>query len=558
MKLKTQKKEVTVRGAVGGGPGQESNLRPRPSPKTPPCICGCPQGTNIREWIQTIAQHEAYGKTFEQAVEEAFYAIAENNPFVATVGRVCPHPCEDECNRKAVDEAVAINAMERFVGDYALEKGLPLKKLSDTKFEEKVAVIGAGPAGLTCAYHLARMGYPVTVFEAFPKAGGMLYYGIPPYRLPRDILQKEIDRILALGVELKLGVVVGRDISYEDLKKQYRAIFVGIGAHKGKKLGVPGEDAPNVWTGTEFLNKCNSGERVDIGDKCLVIGGGDTAIDAARVARRLGADVTILYRRTRVEMPAIKPEIEGAEEEGVKIELLVAPKEVLKDESGKAYALRCIRMELGEPDESGRRRPIPIPGSDFDVPCTAVIAAISQEPDFEPIPNLREGKDWVKVDKHMRTKEEGVFAGGDVLELGLATIAIGQGKRAAVAIDCYLRGKPYPEDPQLPPVVKPERMNIAYYKKADRNKRPHVPVSERFANPDIEIQKGLTKEQFLAESKRCMSCGMCFDCETCWMFCQNGVFEKLPKGQHYKFKIELCNGCKKCAEQCPCGYIDMV
>lgn len=558
MKLKTPKKDIVVRATPGGGAGETSNLRPRPTPKTPPCVCGCPQGTDIRGWVQALAQHEAYGKTVDQVLEEAFYAIAENNPFPATCGRVCPHPCEDQCNRIEVDEPVHINAMERHIGDFALEKGLPLRREGDARYDEKVAVIGAGPAGLTCAYHLARKGYRVTVFEAFPKAGGMLYYGIPPYRLPRDVLQKEVDRILALGVELRLGTVVGRDVSYDDLKKEYRAIFVGIGAHKGKLLRIPGEDAPNVWTGTEFLNKCNSGEKVEVGNKVLVIGGGDTAIDAARVSRRLGAEVTILYRRTRVEMPAIKPEIEGAEAEGVKIELLVAPKEVIKGPDGRAVALRCLRCELGEPDDSGRRRPVPVEGSDFDVPCTAIIAAVSQEPDFEPLPHLREGKDWVKVDAHGQTKESGVFAGGDVLDLGLATIAIAQGKRAAVAIDCFLRGQPMPEEPAKPPVIKGDRMKLSWYKKAPRNRPSEMPVEERLANPEAEIATGLSRDETIAEAKRCLSCGMCFDCETCWMFCQNSVFERLPKGQHYKFKIELCNGCKKCAEECPCGYIEMV
>jgi len=558
MKLKTPKKDIVVRATPGGGAGETSNLRPRPSPKTPPCVCGCPQGTDIRGWVQALAQHEAYGKTVDQVLEEAFYAIAENNPFPAVCGRVCPHPCEDGCNRKDVDEAVHINAMERHIGDFALEKGLKLRVETDARRDEKVAVIGAGPAGLSCAYHLARKGYRVTVFEAFPKAGGMLYYGIPPYRLPRDVLQREVDRILELGVELRLNTTVGRDISYEDLKKEYRAIFVGIGAHKGKMLRIPGENAPNVWTGTQFLNQCNSGERPEIGDKVLVIGGGDTAIDAARVSRRLGAEVTILYRRTRTEMPAIKPEIEGAEAEGVRIELLVAPKEVIQGPDGRAVALRCLRCELGEPDESGRRRPVPIEGSDFDVPCSAIIAAVSQEPDFEPLPHLREGKDWVKADAQMKTREEGVFAGGDVLDLGLVTIAIAQGKRAATSMDCYLRGQPVPEEPAKPPVIKGDRMKLSWYKKAPRNKPSELPVDVRLANPEAEIASGLSREQTIEEVKRCLSCGMCFDCETCWMFCQNSVFERLPKGQHFKFKIELCNGCKKCAEECPCGYIDMV
>lgn len=554
---KVVKKPIITRGGVSGGTGQTSNLRPKPSPKTPPCTLGCPSEGDIRTWIQVISQHEAYNKTLEQALEEAFYIIVDKNPFPAICGRVCPHPCMDECNRRVLEGAVDINALERFVGDFGLEHNLKLKKITDDEQTEKVAVIGAGPAGLSCAYQLARRGYKVTVFEAFPKAGGMMYYGIPPYRLPRDVLQREIERILDLGVELRLGVTVGREIRIEDLRKEYKAIFVSIGAHKGLKLGVSGEDVPNVFTGTEFLNKMNSGQKVEVGDKVLVIGGGDTAIDAARVARRLGADVTILYRRTRNEMPAIKPEIEGAEEEGVKIELLTAPAEVVV-ENGRAVGLKCIRMQLGEPDKSGRPRPIPIPGSEFFVPATAIITAISQEPDFDPLPEIRSGKDWVKVDEYGRTAIEGIFAGGDVVNLALVTTAVGQGRIAAEAIDCYIKGKPLPVKPPKAEVIKPERMKIAWYKPAQPNKRPHLAPEARLANPDAEIEGPYTVEQMMAEAKRCMSCGMCFDCETCWMFCQNSVFVKLPKGQHYGYKLELCNGCKKCAEECPCGYIDMV
>ncbi len=213
---------------------------------------------------------------------------------------------------------------------------------------------------------------------------------------------------------------------------------------------------------------------------------------------------------------------------------------------------------MGPSAVGSRRRPVPVEGSDFEVPCTAIIAAVSQEPDFEPLPHLREGKDWVKADAHGRTKEPGVFAGGDVLDLGLATIAIAQGKRAAIAIDCFLRDRPLPEEATKPPVIKGDRMKLSWYKKAPRNRPSEMPVAQRLANPEAEIATGLSRDEAIAEAKRCLSCGMCFDCETCWMFCQNSVFERLPKGQHYKFKIELCNGCKKCAEECPCGYIEMV
>ncbi len=358
--FKEVKKPVIKSGAGSGG--EISNLRPRYIEKTPPCIGNCPSGTDIRGVLTTIAQAEAYGRTTEQAYEIAWRMILENNPFPATCGRVCPHPCEAGCNRNDKDGPVAINAIERFLGDFALAKGLKPASLTEEKFSEKVAVVGAGPAGLSCAYHLARRGYSVTVFEAFSKAGGMLRYGIPEYRLPRQVLDAEIHRIADMGVEIKCNTVIGKDIALDQLKNDYQAVFVGIGAHKGLKLRVPGEDAPNVYTGTEFLNRANSGDKVEVGGKVLVVGGGDTAIDAARISKRLGADVTIVYRRTRNEMPAIAPEIEGALEEGVKIEFLAAPVEIVL-ENGRATGMKCIRMELGEPDASGRRRPVPKAGS---------------------------------------------------------------------------------------------------------------------------------------------------------------------------------------------------
>lgn len=549
--FKEVKKPVIKSGAGSGG--EISNLRPRYIEKTPPCIGNCPSGTDIRGVLTTIAQAEAYGRTTEQAYEIAWRMILENNPFPATCGRVCPHPCEAGCNRNDKDGPVAINAIERFLGDFALAKGLKPASLTQEKFSEKVAVVGAGPAGLSCAYHLARRGYSVTVFEAFSKAGGMLRYGIPEYRLPRQVLDAEIQRVADMGVEIKCNTVIGKDIALDQLKSDYQAVFVGIGAHKGLKLRVPGEDAPNVYTGTEFLNKANSGDKVEVGGKVLVVGGGDTAIDAARISKRLGADVTIVYRRTRNEMPAIAPEIEGALEEGVKIEFLAAPVEIVL-ENGRATGMKCIRMELGEPDASGRRRPVPKAGSEFTIETTAIIAAISQEPEFDGFAMLKEGKDWIKADEWGATKAEGVYSGGDDIELGLVTIAISQGRFAAEAMDARFRGKQL-ERHQQPPLVKSDNMKLAWYKDAVRNERQQIPPQERGFG--TEIEKGLTEQQALDEAKRCMSCGMCMDCETCWMYCTNSCFVKLPKGEHYKVKLEVCNGCKKCAEECPCGYIEM-
>ena len=552
MPLFKEVKKPVIKATSAGG--EISPLRPRYAPKTPPCIGTCPGGTDIRGWLTTIAQAEAYGRTPEQAYEIAWRMITDRNPFPAVCGRVCPHPCEDRCNRKDKEGPVAINAMERFIGDFGIEKGLKLVRLGEERYSEKVAVVGAGPAGLSCAYQLARRGYPVTVFEAFSEPGGMLRYGIPRYRLPRNVLDAEIQRIVDLGVELKCNFVIGKDISVEQLRQEHRAVFVGIGAHKGIQLRVRGEDAPNVLTGTQFLNQANSGQAVQVGGKVIVIGGGDTAIDAARVSQRLGAEVAIIYRRTRAEMPAIQPEIEGALEEGVNIEFLAAPTEILVQD-GRATGLRCIRMQLGAPDSSGRPRPVPQPGTEFDVEASTIIAAISQEPDFDGFVGLHEGKDWIKIDPWGATAMEGVWAGGDDVDLGLVSIAVGQGRFAAEAIDAYLRGKPL-EKPPLPPPVATDRMKLEWYKEAFRHDRNHVPVAERAM--DTEIERGLSEEDALAEAKRCMSCGTCMDCETCWMYCTNSCFVKLPKGEHYKVKLEICNGCKKCAEQCPCGYIDLI
>lgn len=504
----------------------------------------------------TIAQAEDYGRTPEEAVTAAWEMLAARNPFLAVCGRVCPHPCETECNRKEKEGAVSINNMERFLGDWGLQHGLKLKKDTEAVQPEKVAVIGSGPAGMTFAYHMAKRGYAVTVFEAFEKPGGMLRYGIPAYRLPDDVLDAEINNILELGVELKCNTTVGKDIPYDQLRQEYQVLFVALGAHKGMKLGLEHEDAPNVWTGTEFLHRCNAGDPPEVGDHVVAIGGGDTAIDAVRMARRLGARATILYRRSRKEMPAIDEEIEGAEEEGVEFHFLAAPVGILMD-GDKACGLVCQRMELGEPDASGRRRPVPIEGSEFDVRCSTIVAAISQEPDFAGLDHLREGSDWVKADELGKTDQDGVYAGGDVLKLWLVTGAIFQGRRAAEAAHATLRNEPLPE-PLSPNVVGPDKLLMTFYEERPREEVTVLPVEERLAQPDAEIKAAFTLEQAVAEAKRCMSCGYCFDCGNCWSYCQdNAVVKPLVKGQPYSFKLEFCNGCKKCAEQCPCGYIEM-
>jgi len=552
MALFKEVKKPVIRAAAPAG-GEISPLRPQYVAKLPPCAGACPSGADIRGWLTTIAQAEAYGRTNEQACRIAWEKITERNPFPAVCGRVCPHLCEDACSRRKKDGAVAINALEQFIGDFGIAHGLKLSTLTSERHAERIAIVGAGPAGLSCAYQLARRGYPVTVFEAFSRPGGMLRYGIPKYRLPREVLDAEIQRILDLGVTLECNAVIGADVSLDQLRGEYAAVFVGIGAHRGLKLRIPGEDAPNVLTGTEFLNRANNGEEVRVGDKVLVIGGGDTAIDAARVSKRLGADVTILYRRTRSEMPAIAAEIDGALEEGIEIQYLAAPTEVMVKD-GVAVGARCIRMDLGPPDASGRPRPVPRPGSEFELEAGTIIAAISQEPRLDGLAMGRNGDPWIQTQGAAVAEMEGVFAGGDDVELGLVTIAIAQGRFAAEAIDARIRGVPAAPAASLP-CITPERVLLDWYKPAERHERSHVPVPQRAA--DTEVQLALAETEALDEAKRCLSCGMCMDCETCWMYCTTSSFVKLPKGEHYKVKVELCNGCKKCAEACPCGYIEM-
>ncbi|MFI5340360.1 MAG: NAD(P)-binding protein [Candidatus Methylomirabilales bacterium] len=543
-------------GAVGPSDRITSPLRPLYVLKTPPCSDGCPNHTDIRGVLTTIAQAEKHGITYDEAFERAFCLITEKNPLPAVCGRVCPHLCESQCNRAHLDGPASINCLERFVGDYALEKALPLTRLTEERHAEKIAVVGSGPAGLSCAYQLARRGYPVTVFEAFPKPGGMLRYGIPTYRLPRAVLDTEIARVLSLGVELRCGMVVGKDVPYEDLRNGFAAIFVGIGAHKGMRLGVPGEEAPNVLSGVEFLHRVNAGERLDVGQRVVVVGGGDTAVDAARVAARLGAKTTILYRRTIQEMPAVRQEVEEAKQEGIDIQFLAAPKAVVTA-NGCASGLTCLRMELGEPDKSGRRRPVPIPGSEFFVEADTIIAAISQEPDFGDLESFRGERGRIPVDERGETTVAGTFAGGDILELGIVTTAIYHGRRAAETIHARLRSLPL-EASDPPPIIHHDKMRLDFYPKEPRAEMATVPVADRFQDPEREVNLGLTREQAIAEAKRCMSCGLCFQCDNCWKYCQDqAVVKPFDKGQPYRFKLEFCQGCKKCAEECPCGYIEM-
>jgi NADPH-dependent glutamate synthase beta subunit-like oxidoreductase len=569
--LKKNKKKKPLKIHGGASVGEQSPYRPKEVEKQPPCIKACPSGNDIRGWLTTIAHREKIGLSLEEACDLAWMLEMETNPMPSIMGRICPHPCEGDCNRKEKEGAVGINAVERFIGDHGLERGLKPPLIEEGgPYDDKIAVVGSGPSGLSCAYQLARRGYRVTMFESLAKPGGMLRYGIPEYRLPREVIDAEYQRVFDLGVEFKNGVTIGKDIAFDDLRRDFDAVFVGIGAHQGRKLGCPGEDGGGVYTGTEFLRQANSGEAPTVGENVVVIGGGDTAIDAARVtlrlghdvagvSRRMGSQVTILYRRTREEMPAIDREIEEALEEEIKLEYLAAPARILRDQDGKVTRMKIQHMELGEPDSSGRRRPVPIEGKLTEIACDTVITAVSQAPDTESLGAFNE-TGWMEVDEWGRTGIEGVWSGGDNVNLGLATISIGQGRLAALSMHASLHGEvATPESPG--PEIGPDRIIMDFYETKERAERMVMSPAERLAKPDAEIDLGISDEAALEEAARCFSCGNCFGCERCWMYCTPSCFGKItePKlGSFLTINLDTCNGCKKCAEECPCGFLEMV
>jgi formate dehydrogenase major subunit len=507
-----------------------------------------------------VAQREKTGLSREEAYSRAWQMIADVNPFPSVLGRVCPHPCEEHCNRSELDEPLAINAMERFLGDWAIDAGLPLVRLEDGPADEWIGVVGAGPSGLSFAYQMARRGYRVTVYEGKDRPGGMLRYGIPDYRLPPEVLDAEIGRIIDLGVELELNTLVSRDISFEELRTRHATLYLGIGAQMGRGLGIPGEEGPSVWTGTDYLARINCGEQVDLGARVLVVGGGNTAVDAARTARRTGADVTILYRRSREEMPAIHEEVEDALEEGIEVVLLAAPVRLEREADGRLSEIVACRMRLGEPDSSGRRRPIPIPDSEFKIPVDSVVAAVSQSPVLEGFEALDADGNWLMTDDS-GAAGDGILAGGDALGLGIAGDAIVQGRRAAETLHARLRSQPVPgQRGDGRPVIGPDQVMLDYQAERPATQVPKLTGDERITMAAAEVAGTITEEQFLAEASRCYSCGSCFGCEQCSMFCTPGCFIKLEEvapGMYFTLTLDQCEECGKCVEVCPCGFLEV-
>jgi heterodisulfide reductase subunit A-like polyferredoxin len=497
-----------------------------------PCTLTCPAEINVQGYVQLIKM----GK-YEQAVK----LIMERLPLPGVLGRVCPHPCEDKCRRKELDEAVAICSLKRFAADQ-----VDLSAFTPPPVEarpEKVAIIGSGPAGLACAYHLALKGYRSTIFEALDKPGGMLRVGIPDYRLPKDVLNREINNILRLGVTLKTNAALGKDFTLDGLFDQgYKAVFLGLGCHVGKPLGIPNEDADGVIQGVEFLRKNNLGQPLTVGKRLAVIGGGNVAIDVACTARRLGSDVTIVYRRSREEMPAFHHEIEQALCEGVEIIYLAAPLKVVTGSDGKVMGMMCQKMELGEPDASGRRKPVPIPGAEFELPVDMVVPAIGQEAALGAL------ADWgvavskwgtIEVDEtSYQTSREGVFAAGDV-HTGpwIAIEAVGGGIEAAESIDRYLKGVDLTAERVLGKEAHDRWRDLP----RDEEGRPRevmqtLPPEHTCACFD-EIALGFTEGQAIAEAARCINCGVCSECMECVAACQAGAVDHSQKPENVEVEV---------------------
>jgi len=483
----------------------------------PACRATCPAHVNAQGFV-TLMRHGKY--------DEALEIVRDAIPFPGVLGRVCISFCEAECERGMLDDSISIRNLHRFLADYERENNLakPVTRKIDKK--ERVAVVGAGPAGISCAYHLARKGYPVTIFEAKPEAGGLLRYAIPEYRLPRNVLDEEIQRVLDLGVKIKVNTPVKSVRGL--LAKGFKAVFVGTGASVSNKIGLAGEDVKGVIHSVEFLEKVNTGQEVEIGEKVAVIGGGDAAIDAARVAVRLGAsDVTVIYRRSNVEIPAIPSEVEDAKSEGVKFMMLTNPIEIMSPK-GVLTGIRCVRMRLGEPDHSGRSRPVPIVGSEFTMAVNTLILGVGQSANSRGIQTECDCTEYatVKADPAtLQTSIPSVFAGGDVV-LGPLTVvkAVGQGKQAADSIDKYLRGVPLGHS-------LPERHRVQSY---EVDKTRALPAKRAImAKQGIrsrkslfsEVELGFSEETAHSEAERCLGCAVCCDCMQCVKACQRGAID---------------------------------
>ncbi|MFA6019457.1 MAG: NAD(P)-binding protein [Rhodospirillales bacterium] len=600
--------------------------------RAPPCQASCPSGHDIRGWLDIVrgVDKPPAGMSVQ---EYAFHKMTMSNPFPAVMGRVCPAPCEDGCNRNEVEDHVGINSIEHYIGNWALENKVGFPKPAQ-ETGKKIAVIGGGPAGLSAAYQLRKMGHAVTIYDEHAELGGMMRYGIPGYRTPRDVLDGEIKRIIDMGVDAKMKCRVGKDVQLADLEKNNDAIFWAIGTHSGRGLPVPGADAPNCISGVAFLRAFNQGRLKFVTGRIIVVGGGDTSIDVASVARRLG-HITQVHEKDRVEhvvlgqtahdvasaakregadvtltslfpvekMFAAEREVEDAKREGVDIQGGIMPLEVLKGPDGRARALKMCKCTMDG------MTPIPQAGTEFEIECDLIVSAIGQKGDMEGLEAMDNGKGFINADKHFKVPgKDKHFVGGDIVRPHLLTTAIGHGWIASESINTFLKGEEFGKRPKVDvhhfnlidvlrnmgrepekfvttegergtssanfaihnyedrstkEVVPADELFLGHFSYTKRNKREevHISADQVIGNFDERL-KTLTDAQAAAEAKRCMSCGLCFECDNCLVFCPQTAVSRSPKaerglGRYVETDYAKCIGCHICTDVCPTGYIQM-
>jgi NADPH-dependent glutamate synthase beta subunit-like oxidoreductase len=564
--------------------------------RTPPCQGSCPSGEDIRGYLQIVNGIEK--PSGDMSMEEyAFRRSTDANPFPSMMGRVCPAPCQDGCNRNNVEDFVGINSVEQFIGDTAFEHKYTFDN-SATLSDKKIAIIGGGPAGMAAAYQLRRMGHASTIFDDHEELGGMMRYGIPGYRTPRDVLDHECQRIVDMGgIELRMNTRVGKDVSIEQLEKDYDAILWALGCKSGRKLPVPNSDAPNCVSGVAFLEAFNKGTLQVTADKVVCVGGGDTSIDVVSVARRLGkintigkedrpeqviggyvahdsafaaaregAEVTLTSLFEREEMTATEHEVHDALHEGVRIDNGVMPLEVVLDDNGRATALKMAKCTM----EDGR--PIPVEGTEYTIECDLIVSAIGQGGDLsEGLETLDNGRGLIDADAFYQMPDrKGHFVAGDIIRPHLLTTAIGQASIAADSIDHYMKHEDQKKRPKVDvhhrssaEIISSDRLFLGHFPFTPRNKRSASgPSAEEVLGHFEERGIGLSTEQAVSESGRCMSCGMCFECDNCVIYCpQDAIFrvkkDQATMGRYVDTDYDKCIGCHICADVCPTGYIDM-
>jgi 2-oxoacid:acceptor oxidoreductase delta subunit (pyruvate/2-ketoisovalerate family) len=530
---------LDVGSSLANKTGSWRTLRPVYLDRLPPCNHACPAGENIQGWLY----HAESGD-----YEAAWRALTEDNPLPAIMGRVCYHPCETACNRGQLDEAVGINSVERFLGDEAIKLGWHFAPPA-AESGKRVLIVGAGPSGLSAAYHLRRLGHRVKIVEAGPFAGGMMRFGIPKYRLPRDVLDAEVQRILDTGVELELNRKV-TDILDTMREGAFDAAFLAVGAHIAKRAYIPAGEAARMLDAVSVLRGMEGEEKPMLGRRVVIYGGGNTALDVARTAKRLGATESIIvYRRTREKMPAHDFEVEEALQEGVLIKWLSTIKN-MADEG----TLTVEKMQL---DDKGFPQPT---GELETLEADSLVLALGQDVDLsllDKVPDLTIEGGVVKVDAHMMTGYPGIFAGGDMVPSErTVTVGVGHGKKAARNIDAWLRGTVYAPPPKHE-LAAYEKLNPWYYADAPKTVRPVLSLVRRTSTFE-EVVKGLDETNALFEARRCLSCGNCFECDNCYGVCPDNAVIKLGPGKRFEFNYDFCKGCGICVSECPCGAIKMV